>query len=73
MSWIFFFLTVAAILLALQLVKKRPIVSLSIAGTVPFLTFYQIGRNGYDEVFIVATISFFIAVNVVIFKKNFAK
>jgi hypothetical protein len=69
-AWIMLFITVSSILRAILNVKRKPKISLLVTALVPFTTFYYIGKNGNDEVFIFASIMFFVIVNVLLFKNS---
>lgn len=70
LGWIMLLVTVYAILFAILNVKKKPNISLLVATVVPFITFYYIGVDEYNKVFIFAAILYFAVVNVLFLKKS---
>lgn len=70
MGWIMLLITICTVVLAILNIKKNPKMILLVSALVPFTTFYYIGKNGYNEVFIFASILYFVVVNVLLFRSN---
>ncbi|WP_020063049.1 hypothetical protein [Bacillus sp. 123MFChir2] len=70
MGWIMLLITICTVVLATLNIKKNPKMALLVSALVPFTTFYYISKNGYNEVFIFASILYFVVVNVLLFRGN---
>lgn len=73
MGWIMLFITIEAGLLASLYIKKNPKTALFMAALVPFITFYDIGKNGFNEVFVFASNLYFVVVNALLFRNSLKK
>ncbi|WP_226086562.1 hypothetical protein [Mesobacillus sp. S13] len=70
MAWILFFIAAITALWAVFNVKTKPKFSLIVTALVSFIIFYFIGKTGNEEVFILASILFFIIGNVLFFQNK---
>ncbi|WP_226647258.1 hypothetical protein [Mesobacillus subterraneus] len=70
MAWILFFIAAITALWAVLNVKTKPKLSLIVTALVSFIMFYFIGKTGNEEVFILASILFFISGNVLFFQNK---
>lgn len=68
MGWIMLMITICAGFVALLTVKKNPKFALFIAVLVPFITFYYIGKNGYNDVFSFASILYYVIGNILLMR-----
>ena len=73
MGWIMLMIAICAVILAILFVKSNPKITIVVSALVPLTTFYYIGKNGYNETFIFASILYFVVVNALLIRNNLKK